>query len=560
MEFKSIYLKNFRNYEEIEIDISNKNIFFGLNDVGKTNFLCALRFIFDKDIRKNGFLDTDYHNKNINNPIEMIVKIDISDEECDDNKKLRARLKGALMSSDDNVYIKLIAQYNQKEMIGNPEMYWGGNLERLQEIKAYSYSMEIDYIFNVFYIDAYVDMYNLFKKNINILIKNDKKEDEIILEDIEGDIGKLNNKISTLSGIKGFEQKITPEYKRFKNERIEIEIKSEIAIKGLYSNLVPYIKQEETDTLYPTSGEGRKKILTYSMYDMISEEEKEKKINLFLIEEPENHLHKSMQIAISKILFNDKKYEYLFVTTHSPYILYEMDNVNLVRIYNENRINSSSIFYKVPTIFGKYKKILNRRLSEAIFSDIVLLVEGPSEITLFEKILSEISPLYESDGVNIIDIGGIGFSKYIEILKPLNIKYIIKTDNDLKKYNEKYSVLGFSRCNNIIGKRILPTNRISEEGINAKRSLYEENKKKIDEIRKEYNLFLSRVDLENDLDEILHDKLAKYLKTSDPVKYLQASKSHHMEELVEKLTLKDCKEIFNSYNFECLKRCLNEFN
>lgn len=556
MKFESIHLKNFRNYVDIEIDISNKNVFFGLNDVGKTNFLCALRFIFDKEIRKNGFLDTDYHNKDIDKPIEMIIKIDISDEECDDNKKLRAKLKGALMSLDNNVYIKLIAKYDQKEMLGKPEMYWGGNLERLQEIKSYSYSMDIDYVFNVFYIDAYVDMYTLFKKNINNLIKNDKEKDETILGDIDSILGNLNNKISTLSGIKSFEKKITPEYKRFKNENIEIAIKSEIAIKGLYSNLVPYIKQENTDTLYPTSGEGRKKILTYSMYDMISEEEKDKKINLFLIEEPENHLHKSMQIAISKILFNYKKYEYLFVTTHSPYILYEMDNVNLVRIYNKNRIDSSSIFYKVPKEYGKYKKILNKRLSEAIFSNRVLLVEGPSEITLFEKVLSEINPFYESDGNNIIDVGGVGFNKYIEILKPLHIEYIIKTDNDLRKYKEKYSVLGFSRCNKIIGKSVLPTKRIDENSIGAKKSLYESNKEKLDKIRNEDKVFLSKVDLENDLDEILHEKLVKYLKITDPVGYLQDSKSFNMEKLVEKLTSKDCKCIYESYNFECLKEVL----
>ena len=556
MKFENIHLINFRNYEDIEIDISNKNVFFGLNDVGKTNFLCALRFIFDKEIRKNSFLDTDYHDKNTNKPIEMIVKIDISDEQCDDNKKLRARLKGALMSSDNSAYIKLVAKYDQKEMLGNPEMYWGGNIERLQEIKSYSYSMEIDYIFNVFYIDAYVDMYNLFKKNINVLIKNDKETDENILGDIDIAIGNLNNKISTLSGIKGFEQKITPEYKRFKNENIEIAIKSEIAIKGLYSNLVPYIKQENTDSLYPTSGEGRKKILTYSMYDMISEEEKEKKINLFLIEEPENHLHKSMQIAISKILFNDKKYEYLFVTTHSPYILYEMDDVNLVRIYNENRIDSSSVFYKVPKVYRKYKKILNKRLSEAIFSNKVLLVEGPSEITLFEKVLSEINPFYESDGNNIIDVGGVGFDKYIEILKPLHIEYIIKTDNDLRKYKEKYSVLGFSRCNKLIGKDILPTKRIDENSVNSRKNLYDKNKEKLDKIRQENKIFLSKVDLENDLDEILHAKLVKCLKTSNPVEYLQDSKSFNMEELVEKLTTKDCKIIYESYNFECLKEVL----
>ena len=55
MKFEKISIRNFRNFENIEIAISNKNIFFGLNDIGKTNFLYAMRYVFDKDIRKNGF-------------------------------------------------------------------------------------------------------------------------------------------------------------------------------------------------------------------------------------------------------------------------------------------------------------------------------------------------------------------------------------------------------------------------------------------------------------------------------------------------------------------------
>ena len=31
--------------------------------------------------------------------------------------------------------------------------------------------MEIDYVFNVVYIDAYVDLYTLFKKNTAVLFK-----------------------------------------------------------------------------------------------------------------------------------------------------------------------------------------------------------------------------------------------------------------------------------------------------------------------------------------------------------------------------------------------------
>ena len=89
MKFEQIAIKNFRNFENIEICISNKNIFFGLNDIGKTNFLYALRYVFDKDIRKNGFLDSDFHRKNVASPIEITVVIDISDTADPDSQKLR---------------------------------------------------------------------------------------------------------------------------------------------------------------------------------------------------------------------------------------------------------------------------------------------------------------------------------------------------------------------------------------------------------------------------------------------------------------------------------------
>jgi predicted ATP-dependent endonuclease of OLD family len=48
----------------------------------------------------------------------------------------------------------------------------------------------------------------------------------------------------------------------------------------------------------------------YSIFDLLSKEEEDKKINLFLIEEPENHLHRSMQIALSHVLFSENKYQY----------------------------------------------------------------------------------------------------------------------------------------------------------------------------------------------------------------------------------------------------------
>lgn len=232
-----------------------------------------------------------------------------------------------------------------------------------------------------------------------------------------------------------------------------------------------------------------------------------------------------------------------------------MDDVNLVRIYSDRKINGISTFYKVPESYEKTRKMLNRCLSEAIFANKVLLVEGPSEYMLFSKVLSVVHPFYEADGIYILPVDGVGFGMYSSILGELEIFNVIKTDNDLRAVKGKgtYSVLGFSRCNKYIGKKLLPTTQLQENSISAKRALYQENEDRLNEIRSEYRIFLSKVDLENDLDEALHDRLIDLLKETSPVDYLQDAKHYHMVKLVEKLTDEDCSAIYNHYNFACLK-------
>ena len=185
MKFEKVVIKNFRNFDNVELDLSNKNIFFGLNDVGKTNFLYALRYVFDKDIRKQNLIDSDFHNKQLDKPIEIVVTIDISDAADSDCQKFRAQLKGALLSEHNKVYIELFAEYNKTEMLALPILSWGGDINHLYEMKQRGYLYEIDYVFNVIYIDSYVDLYSLFKKNVSQLVKNEKDEDKDILAKIQ---------------------------------------------------------------------------------------------------------------------------------------------------------------------------------------------------------------------------------------------------------------------------------------------------------------------------------------------------------------------------------------
>lgn len=554
MIFKKIVIRNFRNFKETNIDLSNKNVFFGLNDVGKTNVLYAFRYVFDNELRKKGIIESDFFQRNINDPIEITVSLDISDDN-EDNQKIRAIMKGNLLSETREIYIKFMSVFNVQNSSGDIMMYWGYDIDNLGEMASRGYSFELDRIFNVTYIDSYVDLFLLFKKNISSFITNDEDLDKDNLEKIKNNIKDLNSNISKLSGIKRFEEKILPKYENYKKDDLIISIKSEIAIKGFYSDLVPYLRKKDDINDYPTAGDGRKKILTYSLYDLINEEKQESKIVLYLIEEPENNLHKSLQVSLSKVLFSTQNYEYIFLTTHSPYIIYEMDNANLVRIYKDKELLTPSILYKVPEEYVKFKKVLNRTLAEALFSSKVLLVEGPSEQLLFERIFEYKRPDYEENGIYILPVNGIGFLKYKDILDKLKIYYAIKTDNDLRKNNNEYVLLGFRRCNKLCGLNILPEENIeySINEIATKREIHRINMININKIKKEFNVFISEVDLENDLNKILHQKLVEYLGENNPVKYMQQKKHIRMYELISVLSDDDCERIYKNKNFDILK-------
>ena len=108
------------------------------------------------------------------------------------------------------------------------------------------------------------------------LVRNEKDEDKDILAKIQNTVDDLNGHIASLSGIKEFEDKLTPEYQKFHDEGISVSINPNRS-KGIVLKYHSYIKQDNDDNLYPTAGEGRKKLLAYSIYDILSDENAKRK-------------------------------------------------------------------------------------------------------------------------------------------------------------------------------------------------------------------------------------------------------------------------------------------
>ncbi|WP_338653517.1 AAA family ATPase [Sporosarcina psychrophila] len=575
MEFKKLSIKNFRNFESVNVNLTNQNVIFGMNDVGKTNFLYAIRFLLDREARKNGFKESDFFQRNISEEIEIILEVSLEDyEDSDDTKFIVSKVGGARTTDNLNTfYFKLTSKFDTGEEIGEPKLYWGNDIEQLSLVPANGVFSDLDKIFKVVYLDPDINLENIFKKNRRSIFNQSKlsDNDKGISKEIKQMSNDLNEKIGEMTVIKEFQNVLTEEYHLLKKEAIKIELKSEMAINGYFDDLTPYIKKDNDDNLYPTSGDGRKKIIAYSMMNHLIKNQGSNKIVVYLIEEPENSLHRSMQIALSYQLFNMDIYKYFFLSTHSTELLYEMDKAALIRIYSGNKTDCASIIYKVDPSYEKFKKELNRSLANALFADKVLLVEGPSEKVLFERILHLNNPFYELEGGYLMEVNGIKFKPYVEVLSALNIKWFVKTDNDLKsKSNNKnhFDLIGLNRCIEIIsGEKkehiVIDLESAKNDKGNYIKSakeeiikiekikLYEANRSLIKEFETKC-IYLSKIDLENDLYEAISGKM-KELFGGNPIKKLQTAKLLNMIELAEKLEEKECEKIYNHELFTVLK-------
>lgn len=573
MKLRKLKIVNFRNFDDCEIELSNKNLIFGMNDVGKSNLIYALRLLFDGKARNNQIYDTDFHTCNKSNPIEISCYLDIS-EDNDYNNIIIAKADNAITDNTELFTIKLTIEFSNNQFISN--LSWGSENEELIEIPMRGLNRTIlDDIFYCVFIPSQNDISSKFKEFKKELLNNYQKNDDDI--NIESEIQKLNQsfneKISNLSTIKTMESSLNEQLDLF-DKNYKIKISPSHTFGDLHNNLDIFMFDNQEDdiepTFYPTSGDGRIRKVMYALisYLLNNGVNANGKIPILLIEEPENHLFLSSQIELSKTIFNEEFSPYLFLVTHSPQLFFKISNkANLIRLFKKNqKIEINSEIANIGDEYNNLKNILMENLAECLFVNKVLLVEGPSEKLLFEWVLDTLD--YDRTDIIIQSISGIYFDKYVQILNGLGIKILIKTDNDIAKVPRKneLNALGFNRCVGLYNQfqkntpkpylaRIPLVENISDSGklqaINGFRNEILANQANDFCEFSELGIYLSKIDLENDLAECLN-------KDDDFVKDLQESKWVNMWNLIQDLSKLDAEKIFNHKNFKCLQDLINE--
>lgn len=145
---------------------------------------------------------------------------------------------------------------------------------------------------------------------------------------------------------------------------------------------------------------------------------------VLVIEEPESHLHPSMQYKFLKFIKESKgkSVKQVFITTHSPNITATVDLDNIIAI---NNINGEIIATDIEHIFEnndeditskKYiKRFLDVTKADMLFADKIILVEGIAEQLLVPIFAKYLNKDLEDNHISIINIGGRYFDHFIKL-------------------------------------------------------------------------------------------------------------------------------------------------
>lgn len=474
MKLQAVFIKNYRSFQDVSIELQGCSFVVGANNAGKSNFIDAIRCFFgdipfdpDKDCRKNGKV------RNFKDEATAIgvsfsdipptsVPDDLRDFISEDSRISIWRNFGSFAESSTGRY-EVSRRYGTDKETKSFRMlpscfqasiaYVPSMSKPSDELRLTGPSALRSLIGDIF--GAAFEKSELCK-TINRAIRKLEKR-----EAVTGD--------ATLASLRGLENSVSRGLKAW-GASFSLTPKS-ISGADIMRNLLEVrICDHETssDSDLSSFGSGFQRNLLFQIIKIGADElpTVSSKCRLLLFEEPEAFLHPDQQTELARNLKRLSEVGYQVVcTTHSPYFIERMME-NLPGIIRLERRDGVTIGYQMSQSewirFGdtnadypEYLKVsgekrtpefdmfryalwLNGARAPVFFAKRVLLVEGATETALFSQLLDD-GKLRLPTGTVVIDCcGKFNFHRFMSLLSRFGIPFAVVYDDDsLKKDVEK---------------------------------------------------------------------------------------------------------------------------
>ena len=538
MEVDKLVILGFRNFSDATINFNGSTLVIGANDVGKTNLVYALRLLLDKtlsdrDIEPN---ETDFHIAADGNQVDEF-SVTIFFKNIVEDAALSV-LKGHV-SDDDGSVFKIEA--NRKTL--DYEIYVGAS-EGVLELKPSRYYLK--YI-NMRYVKSQRDLLkfiNSEKKQLLKLSQENLEADEIdsdekVLNKIARGLDVINERVRRLNYVRASTTLVNDELKKISYSYDEYAVHLDsgaIKVHQFIDNLE--LGASTSGSRLMLGGDGKNNQILLALWKAKSEREHdpEYEVTFYCVEEPEAHLHPHQQRKLADYLIGHLPGQTI-ITSHSPQIAARYEPESIVHIINQaggSRAASNGCSDCVSDAWDGLGYRMSILPAEAFFSSCVLLVEGPSELLLYQELADALGINLVYFNISILSVDGIAFRVYTSILDALEIPWVMRTDNDVSKVPriEEKQLVGINRCLRIAELTAYPnyTMETTAQGL-VENGIWQVVSDQVNP----KGIFLSKIDLEHDLYHELPDDLLAYsgkANAADAIAYLQDKKAIRMREFI----------------------------
>lgn len=514
-----VQIKNFRNFKELDVRLSEKAVIVGENASGKTNFIYALRLVLDPDLPDSArqLVEDDFWD-GLDSPMEIGEEIEVAVDlqGFEQKESLLSILSDYQIPGEDVPTVRITFKFAPEPALGGEEnddaesnysfSVYGGD----DEAQTFGYQQRKWMPLQLLPAlrNAETDLNSWRKSPLRPLLERLNVTREELASAAEK-IDDATEEISNLVEIRDLAEEIEERLEQMVGEFYSVSpafgITSTDALRLLRS-LRLFVDGEQQRTVGETSlGICNVLYLTLLVLELERKEASgERASTILAIEEPEAHLHPHLQ----RLVYRDflRRESPILLTTHSPNIVSVSPIRSLVLLRNRGEGDGCKANSTAKTGFSEIEvqdleRYLDTNRGEIVFAKGIILVEGISELYLIPMFAELIEEPLDKNGISVCSVHGVDFMPYAKLLGKgaLEIPYVVITDGDPFMKDDAKIYRG-----NIRGVD-LTTFQYPESAQELNNLLSKSEWSELDERLKEFGIFVGTKTMEIDLCEENYD-------------------------------------------------------